>query len=127
MKVSRSILITGIVVAIAILVIVGFNIIRKATEEPEEYDIFAKCLSDKDIKIYGAYWCPHCKSQKEMFGKSWKYINYIECSLPNRAGQKIVCNEAGIKAYPTWEFQDGKRIEGELSLEELSQYSNCSL
>lgn len=93
--------------------------------EKVNYDDFAKCLTDSGVKMYGAYWCSHCQNQKKMFGNSWEYINYVECSLPNRVGQTEECRETGIKGYPTWEFQDGKRIEGKLSFEQLSQYSNC--
>lgn len=92
-----------------------------------KYDGFAKCLADNGTKMYGAYWCQHCASQKQMFGDSFEFVNYIECSLPNRAGQTQECKDARINAYPTWEFKDGKRIEGELALGQLSQYSGCSL
>ncbi len=77
--------------------------------------------------MYGAYWCQHCNSQKEMFGESWHHINYIECSLPNRAGQTQICADAGVKAYPTWEFNDGSRIEGGMTLLQLAQKTGCSL
>lgn len=124
MKISKSIFISGIIVAIILLAIFAFN---RTDNEPGEYDAFAKCLSDNEVKMYGAYWCPYCNDQKEMFGNSWKYINYIECSLPNRAGQKLICQQNNVKVYPTWEFQDGQKIEGKLSLEQLSQYGDCKL
>ncbi len=95
--------------------------------EPGKYDDFAKCLTEKGVVMYGAYWCPHCKNQEELFGSSWKHVNYVECSLPNRAGQNVVCNRAGIKGYPTWEFGDGERVEGEVPLQQLSERSGCSL
>ena len=89
------------------------------------YDTFAQCLTDAGAKMYGAYWCPHCVDQKEMFGQSWDYMNYIECSLPNRAGQTIECINAKIQSYPTWEFQNGQRLEGVLSFEELGDLTGC--
>lgn len=109
----------------------GLNLAPSEVEEgdtyrDEKYDSFAKCLSEKGVKIYGSSWCPHCINQKNMFESSWKYINYIECALPE-GGQAPICQQSGIRAYPTWEFQEGKRIEGELSFEQLSQYSNCKL
>jgi hypothetical protein len=33
-----------------------------------KYVEFAQCLSDKGAVFYGAFWCTHCKSQKQMFG-----------------------------------------------------------
>lgn len=124
MKISKPVLISGIIFAVILLTIFVFN---KTNDNPGQYDDFAKCLSDKGVKMYGAYWCPHCMSQKRMFGNSWKHINYIECSLPNKSGQTLNCRQAGIRSYPTWEFQDGKRIEGTLSFDKLSQYSNCKV
>lgn len=94
---------------------------------PGRYDAFAKCLSDAGVKMYGAYWCPHCKNQKDAFGSSWKFVDSVECSLPNRAGQTELCSKEGIKGYPTWEFKDGERAEGELSMQQLSAKSGCSL
>lgn len=91
------------------------------------YDSFAQCLTDKEVKFYGAYWCPHCATQKEMFGSSFQYVNYVECSLPNKAGQTEVCIQAKIESYPTWEFDDGSRVTGVQSLQQLALQSGCSL
>jgi len=52
-------------------------------------------------------------------------VTYIECSLPNAAGQTAECSAAGIQGYPTWEFGDGSRISGTLTLERLSDITNC--
>ena len=38
-----------------------------ATKDPAA---LAKCLTSKDVKMYGTSWCPHCNNQKEMFGVS---------------------------------------------------------
>ena len=43
-------------------------------------DDFAKCLTQKSVVMYGAYWCPHCQAQKKLFGSSFKYVNYVECT-----------------------------------------------
>jgi len=91
-----------------------------------DFDVFAQCLTDKGIKMYGAFWCPHCMNQKAAFGKSWKKVKYIECSNPNRSQMKI-CNDAGIEGYPTWEFEDGSRRSGFIPLEVLANISGCSL
>jgi len=92
-----------------------------------QHDQLAQCLTDKDAKMYGAYWCSHCQNQKRMFGQSFEKINYIECSLPDGKTQTEQCQEAGIKGYPTWEFSDGSRLEGEVSLDVLAEKSGCNL
>jgi len=127
MKLSKPVLVTGIIIVTILVGFIVFNITGNTTKDQSKYDSFAKCLTDSGVKMYGAYWCPHCNNQKQMFGSSWQYINYIECSLPNRAGQTQFCNQAGIKAYPTWEFKDGSRLEGELTFTQLSQHSNCQI
>jgi hypothetical protein len=91
---------------------------------PGKYDGFAQCLSDKGAKMYGAFWCPHCNDQKDMFGSSWKYAPYVECSNPDRS-QNEACDSAGITGYPTWRFADGKEETGLMSFEELSAASGC--
>lgn len=95
--------------------------------QPGELDDFAVCLTDKGAIFYGAFWCSHCQNQKATFGKSAKLLNYIECSTPDGRGQTSECDAAGIQGYPTWEFQDGSRQSGELSLETLSSQTNCPL
>src|SRR3989344_4336978 len=90
---------------------------------PGKYDEFAKCLNEKDVKFYGAYWCPSCAEQKRIFGKSAKYLDYIECSLPNRGGQTQICIDEKIQGYPTWELPTGEKITGVMSLERLAEMS----
>ncbi|MAG20357.1 hypothetical protein CL618_02905 [archaeon] len=114
-------------IIIILILITGIFFTIKSTLTPGKYDNFAKCLTDNKAKLYGAYWCSHCIDQKNTFGKSFKYITYIECSLPNNAGQNARCKEENIQSYPTWEFKDKSRITGELSFEELSKKTNCKL
>lgn len=90
-------------------------------------DDFAKCLNQRGMKFYGAFWCSHCQSQKSLFGGSKKYLPYVECSTADGKDQLEVCREAKIDAYPTWEFADGSRKVGELTLRELSNKSGCQL
>ena len=83
----------------------------------------AEHLSKINAKFYGAFWCPHCADQKELFGSSARRLPYIECS-PGGQGthQAAVCNEAGVKSYPTW-IINGERYVGALALDSLAQYS----
>jgi len=84
----------------------------------------AEHLTKTNAKFYGAYWCPHCVEQKELFGASVKRIPYIECSPSGpSAPQATECKEKDIKGYPTWVI-NGARYSGTLSLDTLAQYSN---
>jgi len=81
-------------------------------------------LTQSGAKFYGAYWCPHCVEQKELFGASEKRLPYIECSPAGpSAPQATECKEKDIKGYPTW-IINGTRYTGLLSLDTLAQYSN---
>lgn len=116
----------GTIVAIVVVVAI-FGASKSPKVTPGQYDAFAQCLTDKEAKMYGAFWCSHCQSQKKMFGTSFEKIKYIECSTPDGNSQLKVCADAKIEGYPTWEFADGTRQSGELSFEVLSQKTGCEL
>ena len=96
-------------------------------KQSSRLDAFARCLSDKGAKMYGAYWCPHCSDQKEMFGSSFQYAPYIECGIKGSRNLSPVCTQANVKHFPTWEFADGARVEGAHPLEFLGQATGCAL
>ncbi len=60
-------------------------------------DEFAQCTADNGAIMYGADWCPHCKYQKETFGDSFAFVNYVECE-----DEPKTCSVAGIRGYPSW-------------------------
>ncbi|MBS3164257.1 hypothetical protein J4439_02400 [Candidatus Woesearchaeota archaeon] len=94
-----------------------------ARDAPQEDTVtLASCLSESGVTFYGASWCSHCDEQKRLFGDSGKYLRYVECALPDGT-QAPAC--AGIEGYPTWEFADGSRVAGVLSLEQLGELSGC--
>jgi len=95
--------------------------------EPGKLDEFAKCLKNNGAVFYGTFWCPHCQNQKKLFGKSAKFLPYIECSTADGRAQIPICREKNIQGYPTWEFADKSRILGEVSLKTLSEKTNCPL
>jgi hypothetical protein len=121
---------TYVYIGLVTLVIIGLIVVRNSTDggatsgKATPYDSFAQCLTDAGAKFYGAYWCPHCQSQKELFKNSSK-LPYIECSTPNGQGQLPICTEAGITGYPTWKFADGSQLDGERTLKELGEKTNC--
>jgi glutaredoxin len=84
----------------------------------------ARHLKATGAKMYGAYWCPHCQHQKELFGQSTfnRYINYIECDPRGEKAKPNLCKAAKIEAYPTWEI-NGKFYMGVQTLEELATIS----
>lgn len=125
MKDKLPLIVIGIITIV--LVIGGAILLSIQSNKPGKLDSFATCLKDKGVTFFGAFWCPHCKNQKKMFGNSAKLLPYIECSTPDGKSQTPVCQEAGIESYPTWEFSDGSRENGEVSLEKLAEKSSCQL
>ncbi len=91
------------------------------------YDDFAKCLSSKQAKMYGAYWCPHCTEQKEEFGRSFRYVTYVECAIKDSREMSPACKAAGVQHYPTWQFGTSPLVEGKFPLQELSDKTGCAL
>jgi hypothetical protein len=84
----------------------------------------AEHLAKSDAKFYGAYWCPHCTQQKELFGNSVNRLPYVECSPGGRqAPQAEVCKAKNIQGYPTW-IINGQRYERVLELSALAQLTN---
>lgn len=116
--------ILAIVVVLAIVVWLSNS---STTAEAGELDEFAQCLEEEGATFFGAFWCPHCQEQKALFGKSVRHLPYVECSTPDRRSQLSVCRENNIESYPTWEFADGSREGGVLSLETLSVKTGCQL
>lgn len=116
-------------IGIAVLVIAVaaglFFLVRH--RQSSRLNAFAQCLGIKGAKMYGAFWCPHCQTQKEMFDSSFQYAPYVECGVKGSRTPAQVCVDAGIKHYPTWVFADGARVEGEHPLEFLSQETGCPL
>ncbi|MEI8175020.1 MAG: thioredoxin domain-containing protein [bacterium] len=94
---------------------------------PGKYDTFATCLKDKGAVFYGAFWCPHCQATKKLFGSSAKLLPYVECSTSDAQGQTKICIDKKITGYPTWEFADGSRLNGEVTLQQLADKTSCEL
>lgn len=117
-------IIIGVIVAV-LLVTAG---VAYYTTTPGKYDEFAKCLTANSVVMYGAFWCPHCKEQKAEFGKSFKYVTYIECAEQGNPNvQTQVCRDAKVSSYPTWEFSDTTQQSGKVSMEYLAQRTGCAL
>jgi thiol-disulfide isomerase/thioredoxin len=119
----------GIIYSVIFIIILAAVIVFAVykSKQPGPYDDFAQCLTEEGVTYYGAFWCPNCQKQTAMFKKSKKFVNYVECSTPDRQGQKQACKDAVIEAYPTWEFADGERIEGVQSFDDLAEKTQCEL
>lgn len=92
-----------------------------------QYAEVAQCLTDKGVKMYGAFWCPHCAEQKERFGDDFRYITYIECDDRDPAGDSEACRAAGVQNYPTWTFPGQEKEVGTQDPLALANKANCDI
>ncbi|MDP4008803.1 MAG: thioredoxin family protein [Candidatus Peregrinibacteria bacterium] len=110
------------------IVAIAAGLIVKTVQKsgPGEYDDFAACLTDNGAVMYGADWCSNCQAQKKMFGKSFEYIDYVQCDI-----EPEKCEAEGIEGYPTWKNNSG--MEGTLvgrgvqPLQDLANAFACEL
>ncbi|HLC73483.1 MAG TPA: hypothetical protein VJH20_02495 [Candidatus Nanoarchaeia archaeon] len=129
-----------------ILLIIFLVVISACNSTPKQnYDKLANCLAEKNVKEYGAFWCPNCAQQKKMFGNSYQILEdkqvYIECDprcvknkdgkLPMACngieGQPQLCLDKKVEKYPDWEFSDGSRLVGVQELSVLADKAGCEI
>ena len=87
-----------------------------------------KHLKAIGAKFYGAWTCPACFKQMNLFGKqAGANVTYEECRKPKQLPEQAeACNAAEIWAYPTWVLPDGHRKVGVQSLEIMSRWSGLN-
>jgi len=111
-------------ITLIIILSLGFamnTIMFKA--DPAKLEL-AQCLTEKNVKMYGAFWCGACASQKELFGPAFKEVYYVECDERGSDAQPEVCQLEGIGSYPTWEI-NGQKSTGVQPLESLAASAGC--
>lgn len=92
----------------------------------EDYSGFAKCLNAAGLKMYGAGWCGHCNNVKQNFGDAFQYMDYQECDA-RFGGDPQACQDAGVQAYPAFDFGDGVLQYGEIEFSVMAQKTGCDL
>lgn len=98
----------GFVSLAIVILLVIFGIY--SSQKPGNWDDFAKCLTEKGAVMYGEDWCQYTNGQKQMFGKSFKYINYEV--------------KEDLNLRPTWVI-DGQEYERVQSFERLAELTGC--
>ena len=126
---QRTLFISGAVIlsVIILVVLVLWLVNREQATAQVLHEELAICLGEQDALFYGAFWCPHCAYQKALFGRAAKKLPYVECSTKDRRGQLEVCQDKGIRGYPTWRFADNTSCGGLVDPIVLAHLSSCSL
>jgi hypothetical protein len=123
---------------IAVLIIVSLVVIAGASylvtrsdagggPADGRYVALAQCIAESGTTFYGAFWCGHCKDQKEAFGDAVDYLPYVECSTPDGRGQLQECVDAGITSYPTWVFANGQKVSSNIAVKSLAEATGCPM
>lgn len=112
-------------IALAALVLLGLATAAADARATEPLDDFARCLRREDATLWGAVWCRQCEAQRRLFGRSSRWVPYVECSIDGTQALRPEC--ARVAGFPTWTFRDGSRHAGRLSLQQLSAKSGCGL
>jgi thiol-disulfide isomerase/thioredoxin len=127
---QKTLLITAMVVSSFLLVGCGQKSTEDTATKPNvevqksanpQTAALASCLTEKKFTMYGTEWCPHCKSQKDLFGADFSKVPYVDCDK-----EAAKCTEAKITGYPTWKGTDGKAYPGTQQLDMLAQYAGCT-
>ncbi len=103
-----------IMLGVIIIAGIGLFVIQRV-QAPGPYEAFAKCLTEKGAKVYGADFCKYTAEQIGMFGKSYKYLDYHDYTA-----------RTDIKITPTWIIGEEK-YERVQSFEKLAELTGCSL
>lgn len=113
----------GIAVVAVVLLHIYYSQVLEPGVGPEDPYLKALAihLGGSDVKFYGAFWCPHCKDQKVVFGRSAFRLPYVECTPRGRTAPPArVCSERGVRVYPTWVIA-GERYLRVLEPDELAR------
>jgi hypothetical protein len=83
-------------------------------------------LQKTGAKLYGAWWCPHCYEQKQLFGQEAVTASFkslaIECAEDGLNPQTELCRQQKIQGFPTWIIR-GQAYPGVQSPEQLAKLS----
>ncbi len=113
--------------ALLLLVLCCCSRPKPAFAQSKNLDGFAQCLADKKVTMYGSFLCPHCDDQKKLFGPSFRFVPYVECTVRGSRLLTSHCVAEQIRFSPTWIFADGDRRLGLQPLKVLSEKTGCKL
>lgn len=127
MKINKKLAYGAILIVVVVAAVIGWIVVKGGAGIPGKYDDFAKCLTEKEAKLYTTYWCPHCTEQKGLFGSSLKYVDVTECDPEGESAEPEKCEAANVTSIPAWVFADGSKEVGVHTLEQLAETTGCTL
>ena len=87
---------------------------------------FATALNDAGVQFFGSAFSAETTEQRELFEDGSDFLPFLEVTNPDGSLNALGISE-DITVFPTWEFPDGSRETGVLSLEEISERSGVAI
>lgn len=115
-KVNKSRLVT-LAIFIGIAAIIFFTLSSEPKVELTDEQV-AACIGEK-ATLYVNLGCPHCEAQKEAFGDNVDKLEIYDCYYYGS-----LCQQEGIRAYPTWKIGN-KEVIGKQSIEMIRSVTGC--
>lgn len=107
-----------VAIVVAVLILAAGIIYYRNNSNPQTPDSVAKCIGEKSV-VYIQNGCIHCIRQEQLFGESFKFLSYVNCTENwNR------CTAAGIEGTPTW-IINNQRYIGYQDLSKLQELTGC--
>lgn len=104
---------------------------RNPKGSQEQWEEFAKCITEKGWAMYSSFTCSACRAQQELFGQASVYLKIIECNPHAPNTQVEQCLKKNIRNTPTWVMtqkgKEVKRSKGYKGMEDLASMTECPL
>ncbi len=108
---------------LCVLAVLAFVVAPAGAASHTKTKSFARCIARSGAKFYGAYWCPYCLKQKQMFGSAASYLPYVECAKEGTRETLSRCKH--ISGFPQWIYADGSVGKGLQSFAALARATGC--
>ena len=67
-------------------------------------------MSEPQITVYGAYWCPDCRRSKQFLGEHQIPYNWVDIEQDPAGEQLVIARNEGKRIIPTIVFADGTAL-----------------
>ena len=67
-------------------------------------------MSEPQITVYGAYWCPDCRRSKQFLGEHQIPYNWVDIEQDPAGEQLVIAKNEGKRIIPTIVFADGTAL-----------------
>jgi len=91
----------------AVLIVAAFGLAYYLGNRMQhKHDAFARCLTDRGVKMYGAFWCPHCVEQKKSLARrSSTLLTWSAVSKAKRTGDRRLAKMRTSSTIPLGSFR----------------------